>query len=365
MDINPVTLLSDLVRIDSTSGGTGEGEVLRAVARVFESSSGSRVQWATDSAGVLKGLLVLPAVDTGQKLLVFACHGDVVPVSDPGEWTSGPFTPTTRHGRLYGRGSSDMKSGLAVAVAAVANLHAIGAPVALAVSTGEEIGCLGAPAIADALDPGRIGAMIIPESTNNRVALGHRGALWLTVTARGVAAHGSTPDHGVNAILKMSRVLERLNGLPLRSHPELGSETVNVGVIRAGTVPNIVPDTCQIRVDHRIVDADVEPFLDWWRSQSEISDVAVDLSLAPVWTNATDPWVQSLPAPQLGAPVSYYTDASIFTARDGFQAPVVVWGPGDPDVVHSLDESVQIAAIDEAEGVYRQAGYAWTARKSG
>ncbi len=365
MDLDPLTVMNELIRIDSTSGSPGELEVLNAVAAVFEPSQGSRIRWATNPEGRPKGLIVLPAVSDGRELLAFACHADVVPVGDPRQWTNPPFLPVERGERVYGRGSSDMKSGLAAAVAAVRALHGAGAPVALMVSTGEEVGCIGAPAIVRDLDLASLGAVIIPESTGNEISLGHRGALWLTVTTCGVAAHGSTPDRGVNAILRMTQVLRRVGDLPGRSHPELGDETVNVGVISGGAVPNIVPDTCRVSVDHRIVDPDVDPILEWWRSQPEVTDVAVDLQLAPVWTQAGDPWVESLAAPRSGSPVSYYTDASVLTVQETFHAPVVIWGPGDPAAVHSVDESVDVAAVVTAAHAFAEAGRDWAARQNG
>lgn len=365
MDIDPLALMNELIGIDSTSGGTGELEVLETVAEAFNSSQKSRVHWATEPDGQRKGLIVLPAASNGCELLAFACHADVVPVGDPSEWASPPFSPTERDGRIRGRGSSDMKSGLAAAIAAVKTLHEADAPVALLISTGEETGCLGAPAIARSLDPASLGAVIVPESTENQISLGHRGALWLSVTTRGVEAHGSTPDRGVNAILKMAGVLGRVGGLPKRSHSMLGDETVNIGVINGGAVPNIVPDLCRVNVDHRVVNADVDPILQWWRSQPEVADVGVDLQLAPVWTDATDPWVESLAAPRSGSPVSYYTDASVLTALATFHAPVVIWGPGDPTVVHSVDESVDAAAVMAAARTYEGVGLAWAARQNG
>jgi succinyl-diaminopimelate desuccinylase len=359
----PIALLEKLVRIDSTSGLDGERHVLELMADQFTTAPQSSVRLVRDDAGRASALLVTPSVRPERSLLVFACHADVVPAGDVDSWTNHPFEPTTRSGRLYGRGASDMKGGIAAAASAVLQLHAEGAAVALAISLGEEIGSVGAREVVGALDGLDVGAMIIPESTAGEICLGHRGALWLTVRTAGTAAHGSTPERGDNAILAMCRVLARIGELPLRRHDNLGRETVNVGTIRAGDVPNIVPDQCEIRVDHRVVHGDVTPLLDWWRAQPDVVSVDVDLRLDPIWTDAADSWVQSLGYPAKSEPVSYFTDASVFVRAPALATiPFVIWGPGDPRVVHAVDESVEVAAVLELERRYLAAGRAWPGR---
>ncbi|MET4705986.1 M20 family metallopeptidase [Frigoribacterium sp. UYMn621] len=360
----PLDLLAALIRINSTSGSPGESEVIDYVGDWFGPHTASRVFVSKDHHGRSNGLLVLPSVDSGERVLIFACHADVVPVGNAADWTSPPFEPRVDEGRLVGRGSSDMKSGLAAAMISIAWLHESGARVALAVSTGEEVGSVGAPTIVNLIRDSQIstGAMVIPESTNNKVVLGHRGALWLGVETTGVATHGSTPELGRNAILSMARILGRIGEVPLTTHPQLGAETVNVGTIDGGTVPNVVPDHARIRVDHRVVDLDVGRIIDWWRNQPTVSNVSIDLALVPVWTAADDPWVASLPSEVLTTPAAYFTDASVFTESMP-PAPVVVWGPGDPTSVHSANESVDLASLDEAIRLYKRAGIDWQKRQ--
>lgn len=354
-------LLSSLVRIDSTTGSPGESTVLDSVAEWFSNHPGTRI---VRTGGAHDALLALPRI-AGERPcphLVFACHADVVPVGDPDAWTSPPFVPTVDGDRLRGRGSSDMKAGLAAAMVAVAELHEAHVPAVLALSVGEELGSLGAPDVVDALsDAGiEVGAVVIPESTENRVVLGHRGALWLRVETRGLAAHGSTPSAGRNAVLALADVLTRIDEVPLGEHPSLGAETVNVGTIAGGSVPNIVPDSCVARVDHRVADpVSSERIRSWWRSQPDVADVRVELDLAPVWTREDHPWVSSLPSAVSTAPASYFTDASVFV-RSMPDVPIVVWGPGDPRTVHTVDESVSLALLAEAAELFLSAGLRWS-----
>ena len=357
-------LLVELVRIDSTSGTPGEADALLLVAEVLRRECGETgaVSIGYTPDGAPDAVVVVPAArrETPTPLLLFSAHIDVVPVEDPSAWSHDPFGAHIDSGCLYGRGSSDMKSGLAAALVAVVELLREGRPVALAVSTGEEVGCRGAASVAELLREHPIGAVIVPESTANEVVLGHRGALWLRVATSGRAAHGSTPGLGVNAIEKAAAVIGRVSELPLLWHPQLGWESVNVGTIAGGSVPNIVPDRCVLDIDHRVIDDDGARLTEWWMSQPEVSAVDTVLDLAPVWTSADDAWVRGLGAPVSDRPASYFTDASVLVRSLPAGTPVVIWGPGDPAVVHTVDESVDLRAVEDARLHYLRVGRAWT-----
>ncbi|WP_159500612.1 M20 family metallopeptidase [Microbacterium sp. 18062] len=349
-----VRLLRWLVQQESTTGGAGERRALAAVAE--------RMRELVGASGVVSvapdrdACLVRPTTDGGPVLL-FACHVDTVPVGDPERWTHPPLSARIVDGLLHGRGSSDMKAGLAAAMCTVADGLAAGARVALAVTTGEEAGCLGAPSAAQLLAGTDVAAVVIPESTGNRIALGHRGAYWLTVSAAGVAAHGSTPERGRNAVLALASTLGELESLPLRRHDDLGTESVNVGVFSGGLVHNIVPAHASAAVDHRIVRPDASALHAWWAER--VDEVRVDLELAPVWSSSDDAWIRRLPAAVSPDPVAYFTDASVLVGRLPEGTPIVVWGPGDPAVVHSVDEHVAVTAVEEALSLFRRAVADW------
>jgi succinyl-diaminopimelate desuccinylase len=354
-----VDLLASLIAIDSTSGTAGEQQGLHAVAEWFASCELAETTISRAPDGSALCLTVLPAVHTSEPLLLFSAHIDVVPVTRPEDWTHHPFGAEIDGDRMFGRGSSDMKSGLAAAMMATRELLESGVAVGLAVSRGEEIGCRGASDVASALTDWTIGAVIIPESTANEIVLGHRGALWLTVQTTGTAAHGSTPERGDNAILSMARFLGDLGDLPLASHPELGRETVNVGTITGGTVPNIVPDRCLVELDIRLAGTDPQAIVAWLRAQPAVTAVTVDLDLSAVWTDRGSPWLTGLGCPVSDRPAAYYTDASVLIGSLPPGTPIVVWGPGDPSVVHSVEESVEISAVHTALGLYLAAGKRW------
>jgi succinyl-diaminopimelate desuccinylase len=290
-------------------------------------------------------LLTSPA-DPGRPRLLLACHVDTVPAAEPGQWQRNPFSADLDGGRVWGRGGSDMKAGLVAALAAVAAADPQ-TPVALLLTSDEEIGSKGAAAAAAAVAELTVGAVVVPEATGNEVVLGHRGALWLAVRARGLAAHGSTPERGRNAVLELVSVLGRAGaGLPLGRDQFLGGETWNPGVIAGGTVPNVVPDRAEVVVDQRTV-GDGTALLDWWRAQPEVAEVEVLVDLPAVQTPADDPWVATLPAGVRPGPATYFTDASVLRPVVG-DAPIVVWGPGTPAVMHAVDEYVEVGELRQA-----------------
>jgi succinyl-diaminopimelate desuccinylase len=294
-------------------------------------------------------------------MLLFACHADTVPFGDPTTWTHDPLSGAITDGRLFGRGSSDMKGGLAAALTAVIGAAGQGIPCAILITADEEIGCLGARAAVTALSGLDIGAVVIPESTDNDVLLGHRGALWIRLTARGTAAHSSTPHLGRSALLPLAAcVLDVDTRLPRRNHPMLGETSVNIGTMTAGTATNIVPDHATATLDIRFPHPD-DPAtaLDWIARAHPLIDATVETRLPAVLTSPDDPWVQSLPAACAAQPTcAYFTDAAILT-RALPTVPIIIWGPGDPTQPHTGNESVHTARITEACSLYHHTLMNW------
>lgn len=352
-------LTARLVRVDTTAATAGEIDGLRLVAGCFAGRDDVEVRWHTAEDGEPLALLVLPADGPRDDLLLFSGHVDTVPASSHG-WKRDPWGAEIEDGWLHGRGTSDMKSGLAAQIAALLAAPA-GSRAALAVSRNEENGCQGTVDVVAALRAAGagIGALIVGEPTDGELILGHKGPLWLDVTTTGVAAHGSTPERGVSAIAKMADVLTRMaDGLPLRTHPGLGRESVNVGTITGGTLRNIVPERCRIEVDLRTVDPDPSPLVGWFEAQPEVDEVRVAVHLPALWTDPDDPWVATLSARPAGRTVGYGTEAGPLAAEFGI-ARAVVWGPGPTAFMHVVDEAVRLADIDAAAVGYLDAIRAW------
>jgi succinyl-diaminopimelate desuccinylase len=354
--LDVVALVRELVGRNTVSGNaTAQRNALGVVTEVVRERA-PHLQVTTGSDPDQPWVLLRTPTDPDRAQLLLACHVDTVPAGTT-DWQRDPFGADLDGGRVWGRGGSDMKAGLVAAAAAVAGADPE-TPVALLLTSDEEIGSKGAAAAADAVAGQRIGAVIVPEATGNEVVLGHRGALWLAVRTAGRAAHGSTPERGHNAVLDLVAVLGRAGAaLPLGRHPFLGSETWNPGSVTGGTVPNVVPDRAEAVIDMRTV-GDGAELLAWWRAQPEVAEVDVRVHLSPVGTPADDPWVASLNAPVRSVPATYFTDASVLAPVVG-GAPIVVWGPGTPAVMHAVDEYVEVAELEQAGAEFAEVVRRW------
>jgi succinyl-diaminopimelate desuccinylase len=281
-------------------------------------------------------------------------------------WTRDPFSGETDGDRLYGRGSSDMKAGIAAILLAARNLakKLSGTPgVVLVLTAAEEGGCIGSQHLARTQLLGKAGAMIVGEPTSNYPLIGHKGSLKFHAKFRGVSAHGSMPELGVNAIYKAAKAVSKLEGFDFGSkpHPVMGGPTMNVGTFAAGQGVNMVPDEASIGVDIRTVTGmDHKALLlrlkDLLGKEAEL-DVFSDMNA--VWTEPGQEWVQrvfEISGRHLGARPSaktatYNTDAgNLLKVYTG--APTVVLGPGEAQLAHQTDEYCSMDRIRQSVAIY-------------
>lgn len=357
--MNAATKLTvDLVRHESTPDA-GSGELARYLADRLE-DVGFSVHVHNYDRKHANVVAVLG--DTTRPALCFSGHMDTVAV-DASTWSVDPFGGAIKNGRVWGRGAADMKSGLAALLVAVSNhikSHKHG-PITVILTDQEELGCLGATALLnDASIPlPPVGKLVICEPTANRPQIGHRGAVWLDLEAKGRSCHASTPHLGSNAFWHLADSLRRVaawsEANPSR-HPVLGARTLNVGVVRAGTMRNIVPDTARAELDFRIAqtdDADALPSALETEVGREVS-VRTKAFLPPIYSDPKEPWLASIlggaASEQLEA-AQFFTDASVLTPGFG-SPPTAILGPGSPDQAHIVDESCAVQAIDTAVGLY-------------
>jgi succinyl-diaminopimelate desuccinylase len=302
----------------------------------------------------------LPATRPGKKPLVFSGHVDTVPLGHA-PWSVPPFEGVVKNGRIYGRGTSDMKSGVAACVLAareLARLEHRAADLLLAVTAAEETGSEGAARLA--AEPGLLGecgALLVAEPTDNRPLVGHKGAMWMRLAFSGVTAHGSMPDKGVSAIAKACRAVETLLGFDfgVPPHPVMGPPTINIGTIAGGMNINSVPDHAVIGVDVRTIAGQANPavreqLLAALPDEAEVEPLA---DLGPVFTDPDEPWVRQVFAqaervfgrtPKVET-AAYFTDASVLTPACG-NPPTIIMGPGPMAMAHQTDEYCEVAEID-------------------
>lgn len=348
--IDPLELAAELVRIPSPSADAGG---MRAVQRHVAGVMRDHVPAARIRTGGEDRPWTLISLGPEGPAPLFACHTDTVPIGDAGGWSRDPHAGEVDGTHLHGRGSVDMKGGLAAATVALIRAAGDGAGGHLLLTADEEIGSLGAQRTGEILANLDLTGIVIPEATHLGVRCSHRGACWLRLISRGRAAHGSAPERGVNAVLRLAAALgPAMDSAPLRTDATLGAETASIGTFHGGDATNIVPAAATATLDQRTV-ADSAPLLEHWRGIDGIDEVKTILDLAALHTDPAAAFVTSLPAPVDPAPVTYFTDGSVL---QGFRpdVPIVVWGPGDPAQMHSVDERIELAQLADAATLYEQ-----------
>jgi len=308
--------------------------------------------------------------------LCFTGHIDTVPLG-AAPWTVDPFAGEISDGKLYGRGSTDMKSGVAAFV--IACLQMIeelsnGPGVVLVITAGEETGCEGAYHMAGLGNVlGEAGAIVVAEPTHNQPLIGHKGAIWLTARTTGVTAHGSMPEQGDNAVYKAARAISKLEDFDfnIARDPVLGKPTLNVGTVHGGQNVNSVPDGAEVGIDIRTT-----PGSDHDKIRSDLTrylgeEVALEpfVNVGGVLTDAGNAWVQDVfnvmtdilgERPDANT-APYFTDAAALTPAYG-GVPTVILGPGETAMAHQTDEYCRVDRINEAVEAYKQIALRWSAK---
>jgi acetylornithine deacetylase len=352
--IDPVTLLRELVAIDSTSARSNLPmlDALERHARAL--GFGTRRQLWTDAAGVAKGNLIAQRGGE-QGGLALVGHTDCVPFD--AAW-DGALRPAIEDGKLFGRGAADTKSFLAAMLAAAARTQA--SPLQLVFTADEEVGCLGAHKLADegALRPARA---MIGEPTRMTPVLGHKGYCLAQVTVTGAEGHSAYPETGASAILAAGRLLgaiERIaDELRFGADAEFAPPyaTLNVGLISGGKAKNVIPGTCELTVEWRpLPSQDPKQVLRLLQGASKsLSVEKIEISVA---------------AQRLDAGVVVSRDAEIVrflqvesgnepgTIPFGTELPYLVrlgaeacvFGPGDIRSAHRSGEFVPVAELARA-----------------
>jgi len=363
-----IELTRELVRFPSVNPPGNEAEVASFLAgRMRELGLEAETQTVQEGRSNVIGRLPGGSAPP----LVFTGHVDVVPPGNQ-KWEHPPFDAELVDGRIYGRGSADMKGGVAAIVAAMSALNGsqLDGDVILAATCGEEAGMVGARAMVErgSFEPG--GRLVVAEPTDLNVFHGEKGVLWLKVRALGRTAHGSMPHLGINAINAIATLIPRLNGYPFPYEESalLGKPSLSVNVIQGGNKINVIPDFCEIEVDMRTIpgqdhaamtDAvrkladDVARDFEGLRMEidviSDVSSLETDSSHELVLDIVKS--VRSVRGadPEVGG-VAYATDGAHL--GPGFNMPVVICGPGAPGMAHQPDEYVETQQLTDAAEIY-------------
>lgn len=365
-----VQLTRELVRMNTVNPPGREEPCARHLGARLE-AAGFQVKY--HSFGERRVSLIATIGSSDSKLpLCFTGHMDTVPLG-AAPWRVDPFAGETSAGMLYGRGTSDMKCGVAaftIAALSMAKHLASTCGVNLVITAGEETGCEGAFRLYRDGVLGKAGALVVAEPTSNYPFVGHKGALWLKARTRGFTAHGSMPEKGVNAVYKAAHVVSRLEQFrfPNAPHALMGQATLNVGTFHGGHNINSVPDQAEIGVDIRTVPTVDHKTLIAVLAAQLGADVELEtlMDLEAVYTEPWNPWIQSVfdvMAPILGeAPVprvaTYFTDAAALN-RAYSDSPTVILGPGEPQMAHQTDEYCVLERVEKSVAAYQEIMRRW------
>ncbi len=371
--VDPVALTRELVRTPSVNpvleeGGAGEGAVA-ALAAGWLDGWGYRPTVVEVAPG-RHNVVARRGGGSGPSLLLNG-HLDTVGVAGMAE----PFSGAIRDGRLYGRGSADMKSGVACALAVAAELAEVEIPgeLVVALTADEEHASLGMAALV--ADGVRADAAVVCEPTSLAIMPAHKGFLWIDVYAEGRAAHGSLPDVGVDAIAHMGHVLVALEEEGRRlaretSHALLGPASLHAGTIRGGGAPSVYPDRCDLVVERRTlphetaqsVMAEVERALERARQRrpglkaravAGLYRAATEVPASSALVAGLREACQGAGLPGTLAGMSAWVDACFLNERG---TPAVCFGPGSIAQAHAAVEWVSVAEIEACARVL--AGFA-------
>jgi acetylornithine deacetylase/succinyl-diaminopimelate desuccinylase family protein len=315
---------------------------------------------------------VLASLGSGPKRLLIHSHYDTQPAGDPARWDSDPYVAAMRDGKIYGRGAGDDKGSVAVQLAVLLALardgFAPGYEVLFAFVADEESGGERGTRFLHERGKLRADAALIGEQTDNQVAIGERGIVWLRVTFSGTAAHGAIPDAGVSALAPAALLIARINAnltselRERRPTPLLPASSVNVGRCLAGVDVSTVPSQAIVEIDRRIVPGEtpegcvqeIAAMVDVVLAQHPGTSASIETFLSgPAFLTAeSDPLVRALQHSIVqagGKPhVTGYRQASDarYLANDGI--PIVIFGPSDPEVGHAFNEHVAISELQLA-----------------
>lgn len=369
-------LTQQMVRIDSTNPGTYEGGMEKFLLSFVENLHNESIKVRTQEAlaGRKNVMLILPGKEEKPEL-VFICHMDTVPAGKG--WEEDPFSGEIREGRLYGRGSCDMKSGFACALSAFQSaaecmkdgkvpertLKLIG-------TVDEEGNMSGVEQVIRSGWVTKDSLVLDMEPTNGEVQASHKGRLWFKISVEGITAHAATPWKGADAIAAMAEVISgiRREFTKMESHPQMGRSTVSFGRITGGVQPYVVSEQCTLTVDMRLVPPyrreDGEEIV-----KRAIKEAVKSVPKAKITYQITGdrPFIEAdemsilyrqlqdscknvTGHPAVTGVFPGYTDTAVIAGKLG-NRNCMSYGPGDLELAHKPQEYVPIEDILRCENV--------------
>ncbi|MBY8991131.1 MAG: M20 family metallopeptidase [Candidatus Lokiarchaeota archaeon] len=352
-----VYLLQKLVQIPTENPpGKTEEVVEFLITEVFKEEEGFHNEVVTHLKNKIKLHNLITRIGSGKKKIILSGHFDVVPVGDSSKWDYPPFSARIIDDKLYGRGSADMKGGIVSLIGTLKSLSREkkfleNYELIFLGTADEEAGMSGSLTLTNKGIINDAILLIIGEPTGLNIGIAEKGVLWVKLKLYGRAAHGSMPEEGINAIEGALKIIPKL-GKCLRdfNNPVLGSSSINIGKIKGGNKINVVPDYTELEIDFRIIPEqnvgdlinslkmiDPEPFK---------MDIEILNNLPALQSDSKHPFIRNLKRISnmelIGLP--YATDLAKFITTDN-PVPFVIYGPGNPNDVHKINESISLNQI--------------------
>ncbi|NHJ32419.1 MAG: M20 family metallopeptidase [Asgard group archaeon] len=307
----------------------------------------------------------------GEKDIVLSGHLDTVPIGDESQWKYPPLQVTEKDGKLFGRGTVDMKGGVASLIAVMDAICRsdieLDYRLVFAGTADEEVGMNGAFHLKEKGVMDKAECLIITEATDLKVGIAEKGPYWIRMNVKGKAAHGSMPEEGKNAIEGVCVGIKALKEvIPPTQHNLLGQTTLNVGMINGGVKINVVPDECYIDCDFRLIpeinkdefDLSVAELMKKLSNEQECQYSHDILHTIPaIGTNQDELIIKGLLkwSKQIANPpenpigLTYGTDAAALIPPDDI--PFAIIGGGSPSVLHQANEYVHLSDLIDASKI--------------
>ncbi|NHJ20688.1 MAG: M20 family peptidase [Candidatus Lokiarchaeota archaeon] len=357
INVNLPQILKNLVQIPTENPpGLTEEIIEYLILNVFKESEGfqNEIMKYLKKGVELNNLIT--RIGTGKKKIILSGHLDVVPAGEHSQWEYPPFSGKVIEGKLYGRGACDMKGGLTMLIGTLLTLKDYPKlleeySIFLLCSADEESGMTGAYNFVKkgVMDDSVL--VIVGEPTNLNIGIAEKGLLWADIHIYGKAGHASTPELGINSIEGALNIIPHLyNCLDNVENDILGKSTLNIGKITGGIANNIIPDKTVLSIDYRYI-----PEQDYVKLNKNLRaidgspckvEVEIIYTLPALQTEIDNLFIQNLKKISgkefIGLP--YATDAGVLV-RKKKPVPFVIYGPGDPSIVHKPNEYIVIEDV--------------------
>lgn len=365
-----IEFLRSLINIDSTNPPGNEHAV---VEHFIKRCEGENIPYEVTDLGDNRSnfSVTLKGSDENNGRLLLSGHTDTVKIGTQ-KWIHGPFEAEIKDGNMYGRGTTDMKSGLAALYLAAEALYKGGyelkKDVEFLATAGEEVDSVGASHYANTSGMEDIEAIVIAEPTSGKVVVGHKGALWIEVALTGKTAHGAMPEWGINAVEAMAKVIHMIDGLKeewMEEKAPLGKSSISANMIQGGIQTNVIPDQCILNVDIRTVTPNIHDVLYekfnarlnelFSRENAPEVSTKVLLDRAALLTGEEQTIIQNALEVSGGdtvGGVSYYTDGSVLNPES--EIPTLIYGPGIETLAHQPNEYVEIETFEQSIEFYKK-----------